>query len=719
MLVVAGVWVAALTGREPQPAAGLIGFVQVAVTTAPFVAMFWLAAAGFGAMACGVLRIGETCDAPVVVRLAIGVAIELAIDWLLLLTGQMNWVTAALVCVLGAACLVPNLVRSKHLSASGARVPFPSWPWPVLLSAAPVGVLLFAASCPPGTLWSVEAFGYDVLSYHLQLPREWLQLGRMTGLHHNVYGYLPNLVEAGYAQLWALTNGQAAGVYTAQWLHATTTVLAAACAGVIARRAIGTDAGFVAAALFLALPWTLITGSMAYDEMFTLALGGAAIALAFNSDRPAWRDAAAAGFLAGAATLAKLPAGPMIAIPVGVAVVMCARRGGGAASEGDAYAEDRKSIAKPQATTGGDGAERAGREGPSLARGVAFGAIAALAGALTLAPYFVRNAAWTGNPVFPFAASSLGRGHWSPWQVKRWNNAHRAEGSWPHRISELGRRWVFNTGFGAVGDLRGAGSRATQRAEAAKFSTEWGVPVFWGVAAIGAVALLAARRTRALAVFMVISLIVQCGFWLCATHLQSRFLAATLLPGCVLAAGLLAPPMLRVAKAYAWLGVSALLVVCVGALSVAELGRQKFADFIPTGFLPGLLRDTAQLRRADTNDFFYHPINALPRDSKVLLVGDVMRLLYLQPQLEYATAFDLNPLATRIADEHGQSAGVTESLKRDGFTHVWVNWSELARIDASFGVEADAKPGRVAEIARNAGWRVVYDQPGVTLFELR
>ena len=44
-----------------------------------------------------------------------------------------------------------------------------------LLSIAAVGALL-----PPGMLWHPdEPHGYDVVEYHLQIPREWYEAGRI------------------------------------------------------------------------------------------------------------------------------------------------------------------------------------------------------------------------------------------------------------------------------------------------------------------------------------------------------------------------------------------------------------------------------------------------------------------------------------------------------------------------------------------------------------
>ena len=111
------------------------------------------------------------------------------------------------------------------------------WPWTVVLGMPGLAVLLVAACCPPGTMWRVEAAGYDVTSYHLQIPREWIAAGGMVELRHSAYAYLPGLIEAGYAAL-AVLHGMvfaapaAAGVvepavYVCQLFHVGLAVLAA------------------------------------------------------------------------------------------------------------------------------------------------------------------------------------------------------------------------------------------------------------------------------------------------------------------------------------------------------------------------------------------------------------------------------------------------------------------------------------------------------------
>ena len=65
-------------------------------------------------------------------------------------------------------------------------------PW---LAMPFLGLSTLAATVPPGPLWQDEPAGYDVSEYHLQVPREWYQAGRITPLQHNVFSYMPMNVE--------------------------------------------------------------------------------------------------------------------------------------------------------------------------------------------------------------------------------------------------------------------------------------------------------------------------------------------------------------------------------------------------------------------------------------------------------------------------------------------------------------------------------------------
>src|SRR5205809_404472 len=75
------------------------------------------------------------------------------------------------------------------------------------------------AMLPPGLLWGDEPNGYDVLEYHLQVPREWYELGRIVPLQHNVFSFLPFNVEMHYLLAMHLRGGPWAAMYLAQLMH--------------------------------------------------------------------------------------------------------------------------------------------------------------------------------------------------------------------------------------------------------------------------------------------------------------------------------------------------------------------------------------------------------------------------------------------------------------------------------------------------------------------
>lgn len=155
--------------------------------------------------------------------------------------------------------------------------------WMAWTMTPALATLLLAAVTTPGWLWSTEFGGYDALSYHLQLPREWLALGRVQTLSHNIYSAFPSFVECAYLHVMAMRGSAFAGALDAQILHGLFTLVTAAMIADLAMachdrcgdtshdlalaRRIRTIVGWCAAALFLGLPWIIVTGSLAYDEM--------------------------------------------------------------------------------------------------------------------------------------------------------------------------------------------------------------------------------------------------------------------------------------------------------------------------------------------------------------------------------------------------------------------------------------------------------------------
>jgi hypothetical protein len=365
------------------------------------------------------------------------------------------------------------------------------------LAAIPVAILLAAATTAPGWLWASEFGGYDALSYHLQLPAEWAEAGRATPLTHNVYAFLPNAVEHAFLHVGRLAGDPRTTGTTAHLLHAAMAFGAAAATAGLAHAvrvragASRRDAqwtGGIAGILVLATPWTIVTGSLAYTEMAVLWMLAASMRLSVvSTGRPGLREGLAHGLLSGAATAAKLTAGPLAVVPA--ALWWLAVR-------------------------------RDARRSPRAIGLVAAGGAAA--GLAVLAPWLIAGAASTGNPVFPFAADVLGAGHWNAEQVAAWRAGHGGGGG----PRDLAREWLVHgiagdepaqwgvlpvAGILAILGLLAAAFRARRAGEPAEHGTGDGVGV--GVA-VGLALMLAAGVLA----------------WATLTHAESRFLLPTAVP---------------------------------------------------------------------------------------------------------------------------------------------------------------------------------------------
>lgn len=639
----------------------------------PLLLALWCGAAGYGWLINTRIRQGGG----LVLQTGIGMAAMLLANWLLAWAGGLNQITAWLLPLIGTGLLLWSVRARLFGGPAGA----PRLPWSIIIAMPALGLLLTACACPPGTLWSVEAWGYDVLSYHLQLPREWLAAGRMSGLHHNVYSYLPSLGETLYMLIGAAGGSMYGGIYASQLFHASLALYTALALAALVARYSDMTAGILVGAVFLAVPWVIVTGSLAYNEMFAAAFGAAALLAIFDPKRTLTpKDAAIAGALVGCATLAKLTAGVMFALPVGLILLLPGRM---------RFGETCRS-----ATT------------------------AAIAGLLTLSPYLVRNTLDTGNPVFPLATGVFATGHWDQDLAARWRKGHHVEATHGERLKSLDYQWLRNTGYGAVAGRQRVRESAEQESRnIARFHTEYGVPLLWLWVAAGTSAALLSRATRRVGVGLLIMIAVQLVIWLGFTHFQSRFLIPTLVPGCVLlglGAANISRPSLRGI-------VGATLALALTLLSFTVFFRQTLRftgeQFMPYQIIDSLPReDRLESPQNLDND---HPINRLPHDSKTLLVADNARLLTLRRPLVYHSAFDANPLGDLIRRHPDDPAAVTAALRYQGITHVWVHFSELERLHATYGFDNAVTAPSISVFAA-AGWRITWRDPSgvAVLFEL-
>jgi hypothetical protein len=575
----------------------------------------------------------------------------------------------------------------------------------VFLALVPAALLAAAACEPPGWLWSSEARGYDALSYHLQLPQEWIASGRIAPRPHNVYSFLPSAIESAFVHLgvlagaggpgsdpmppWGLLANEGAGAYSAQLLSATFVLLTAwTVSGLLRRLA---PAGARAAPMLLgiacvSIPWLIVTGSLAYNDppvLFFFAAG--AIAASDRALSPL-RRGAIVGVLTGAACGCKPTAMLFVAIPLGVLLLANLQRG--------------KWIGAMLAAT--------------------------IAGGAMLAPWLIRNAIASGNPVFPFASSIFGRGSWSPEQIERYNHAHHATMPVLDRVRLL----VMPNASDPAGKVhRGM------------LHPQWSI--FFPVVLAGAIgAMWPSTRaqesvdgkdqgSRFVAYVWGVMLIIQIALWLLATHLQSRFLLPLAVPGIALVAMGLARLPTRVSGALA--GIFALVlsihsIVLFAAEPVHPAARPNAL------LLPGTMLRTGEIDRdaiasADANEK-RRAIDALGPEAfvnlmlspsaRVLLVGGATPFYIARPVV-YSTAWDDSLLARSFRDHAAAGSGqlVAGDLRAAGITHLLVDFAELDRLGRSGFRDPALDPARIREFLRT-NTRLVrsWDDIGVVLVEV-
>ncbi|MDX2116627.1 MAG: hypothetical protein SFY96_00405 [Planctomycetota bacterium] len=583
-----------------------------------------------------------------------------------------------------------------------------------LVPSVCLGVMVAAACSPPGWLWDSEFGGYDALSYHLQLPKEWLAAGRLSSLKHNVYSYLPGFIEGAYLFVMGAmttsdsdpTAGNGLPLLACQLFTLLTAVLAAwvtAELGVTLARRAGVDesrvvvARWVVFALMITTPWMVVTGTLAYNEPAMLALGaGAMLAAASPGYGPLQRGVVVAMLLGGAIGV-KPTAGPMFGVPTLVMLL--------------AFTPRREWWRW-------------------LVSGVAVGVV-------TLLPWTIRNSMAGGNPLFPLGHTLLGSAHWTAEQFTRFASAHTFDGTLWERV-----RMLFVADASDPAGVRHRGIMHPQ----------YGVFVVVLVAAIGALAAHARGRAGVGRVFvvLVLGIVGQLVVWLFLTHLQSRFLMPLLVPGlacvgvaCAAAGGAMFWRVCALANLVIVLALTAAQRtpgMSAGATWDTLVPRERAADLprpadglaLGCGAFSGetfreLVGDTpdALRQRPELVDELgpqaYTRV-VLAKGSRVLLLGDAAPLYYPRGT-GYATTWDTHPL-TRAALAGGEASAWVGVLRDEGYTHLLINASEIARLGKGSGAKGSTwwdprlPPAAVEQVARVLGAPVKQWPGGVALFEL-
>lgn len=564
------------------------------------------------------------------------------------LNGVVGWVTVVTGWLLGLARLMALLRVGSGRLASHAPRPER---WLLLLLVVPMVVGMFAATLPPGVLWAGENRAYDVLEYHLQAPREYFDAGRVHFLPHNVYASFPQQMEMLYLLLMHMTGGPLAGALPAQFCHLLLAALT------VVALCVWTPSGWPRLTVALvagAMPWLAYLGSLAYVEMGMLFFAAVAAGLASERLREAedrdWRLPLAVGLCAGLAGGCKYTALVLVAVALAGAWLVTMR--GGAAVRG--------------------------RRAALLGAGVL----------VAFSPWLIRNAACTGNPVYPFAYGWFGGAAWSVEQNEQWARGHRLpEG----QDTAMNRLRTVGT------DLLAA-------------------PMFGRALFVLAVLGLIVGRDRP-ACFAGVWLVLSVLLWMTLTHMPPRFAVPAIVPAALLAGRAAGVGTLRPARVIrAAAVVIAVAGALAGSLKLAALLRAELRYWSRFEYpLTALVGETELVRQAQ----LLNHCPGIPAGARVWLVGE-SRAFYLPPGVHYTVVFSrdawLTYAATRSA---GEAVGW---LRTQGVGYVVFSWDEIGRLRTTYGFPAWVTPEWVRSCVA-AGLRRVVERDdasgqGVAVYEV-
>lgn len=583
----------------------------------------------------------------------IGLAVTLSLTHAFGVLGLLNPVSAWVWTGLGLVLFVGS-IRRLDIATEVTNVLHDRWSlgW-LCLGMCGVGVMLAASAMPPQAQWDSEFGGYDSLSYHLQLPAEWMEAGRIAPSEHNVYSYLPGYVEAAYmhmAQLAAtepidtdgiagLASGHANGVMSANLLAVFLAIFGACTAGRLTYNLLGRSGvsgiqaarGACAAGSFLLLtPWIQVVGSMAYNETGVVALGGAALLVSCMTGITPIRRGTLVAVLMGAAAGCK-PTAVLFLAPACVVLM---------------------SITSPTRTI--------------LPMLIATTFI----GTLMLAPWLARNTLHGGNPVFPQAIGLFGSAHWNDDQAGAYSLGHSFNGSIGDRFLMLARPDPSADPNGpAVARWRGL------------TNPQWALTPWIGLA--GCIVLILGKGTRRIGFALMSAITLGLVAWISATHLQSRFLVplTPLFVGAMgagigsmgPAASLLERLIVRLTSLL--LGVA--LIWSVTNFAQQRQGRPNELLGLGAGIYTGAIRVDG-LSDAISSAWISESIPS----GKLLLVGDAAPLYYRRP-IGYATVWDRNPLSKAIRESPNNTNEWSRALRSAGYEWVYISFAELSRLAQS------------------------------------
>jgi hypothetical protein len=279
---------------------------------------------------------------------------------------------------------------------------------------------------------------------------------------------------------------------------------------------------------------------------------------------------------------------------------------------------------------------------------------------LVMATWFIKNVVDTGNPVYPLGYRVFGGRDWDESRERQWSNAH-------------GRKPVTKQAL--VDGLFDVAGRS-----------DWLAPALVALAPL-AVFRSGSRRVAGLLWAYVAYLFAT---WWLFTHRIDRFWLP-LLPSLAVLAGLGADWT----RSRGWTA----LVGLVLAVSIASSAAHSTTNFVALNDWTG---DLVKLRSevpAMVNPPLARLDVVLPPDAKPLLVGQA-QTFHMNHPVVYNTVFDRDTFES--IDRGKSPEEVRDELGRRGITHIYVDWSEVARYRSpgNYGFTEYVTPDRFDRLFR-------------------
>lgn len=238
---------------------------------------------------------------------------------------------------------------------------------------------------------------FDVREYHLQAPKEFYLAGRIDFLPYNVYANMPLGSEMPTLLAMVICDDWRLGALIGKSIIAIYAIIAGLGLYAVVSRLAGPTFGRLAAALYLSIPWVYNTSTTGLIEgPFALYVLTSWYAVWLARDERASPDEATtrgllslAGWLAGSAVACKYPAVLFVVLPLVVWIVAFKR------SDRDTWG----------------------------VRGQHVGLFVLLV-ALACGAWLAKNAAKTGNPVYPLLYSVFDGATRTPEKDAQWRAAH-------------------------------------------------------------------------------------------------------------------------------------------------------------------------------------------------------------------------------------------------------------------------------------------------------